>query len=188
LNSEAVADAELVRRAQAGDRGARAELVCRWAAAAVAVCQARVGRLGMAEDLAQEALLRALRALPTLRDAESFGPWLRGIAARACLDWLKSRRETPFSAMNAGGGEFDRAADDAEPASTLAADDDRARLRRLVDRLPDDLRETLILYYAGGETHASLAARFGVTKAAINQRLTRARAWLRERMAEVERR
>lgn len=85
-----VADAELVRQARSGLRPACAELVRRWSARVLAVCHARVRRREVADELAQETLLRGFQALTTLDSPERFGPWLRGIAQRVCLDWLKA--------------------------------------------------------------------------------------------------
>src|SRR3954469_5018349 len=97
-------DAELVRQTLAGTTSAYAALVRRWAARVVGVCHARVGRAAAAEDLAQETLLRGLRALPTLAEQEKFGPWICGIASRTCLDWLKRSERTEVSLARAGGG------------------------------------------------------------------------------------
>src|SRR3954451_9131658 len=104
-------DGDLVRRVLAGTTAGPdgyGQLVRRWAPRVLAVCHARVGR-SSAEDLAQEALLRGLRALSTLADPEKFGPWLIGIAVRTCLDWLKSsqRTEVSLDALRSAGGEFD---------------------------------------------------------------------------------
>src|SRR5947208_9881760 len=90
-------DGDLVRQALAGDAAAYGHLARRWAARVLAVCHARTARADAAEDLAQEALLRGLRALPTLADPDKFGPWLIGIAVRTCLDWLKSPRRSEVS-------------------------------------------------------------------------------------------
>src|SRR5262245_46865620 len=84
-------DGELVRRALDGERQAFEQLARHWAGRVLAVCHARVPRRDVAEDLAQESLLCALQQLPTLNSPESFGPWLRGIAAHVCQDWLRSR-------------------------------------------------------------------------------------------------
>ena len=75
-------DGDLVRQARAGDAAAYGHLAHRWAARVLAVCHARTASADAAEDLAQEALLRGLRALPTLADPDKFGPWLVGIAVR----------------------------------------------------------------------------------------------------------
>jgi RNA polymerase sigma-70 factor (ECF subfamily) len=184
-----VTDGEWVRRARGGDPAAYGHLARRWAARVLAVCHARAGRAA-AEDLAQEALLRGLRGLATLADAEKFGPWLVGIAVRTCLDWRKSARRTEVSldAVTGGdGGGNGRAGS----AALAAARDDRAaadrrerveHLMREVDRLPPTYREVLMLYYYQDGTYQDLADALGVSAATVNARLTKARAMLRARM------
>src|SRR3954469_20967451 len=137
-------DAALVRQAMGGGATAYEQLVRRWGARVLAVCRARVrDDADAAEDLAQEALVRGWRALPTLDDAGRFGPWLCGIASRACLDWLKSpkRGETPLSAMNRDGQPFDAPDGSSGAASAAEERDDVRRLRAEVERLPDAFRE-----------------------------------------------
>src|SRR5438067_5095314 len=147
---EQMTDGELVRRVLSGDTSAYDPLVRRWAARVMAVCHARVGRADAAEDLAQETLLRGLRALPTLSEPEKFGPWLCGIASRTCLDWLKKseRSEVSLSAMGAGdNGEMRFAATGGDAAEAAQHADDLHRLMDEVQRLPEPLREVLMLYY-----------------------------------------
>jgi RNA polymerase sigma-70 factor (ECF subfamily) len=178
-------DAELVRQTLTGTTSAYAALVRRWAARVVGVCHARVGRAAAAEDLAQETLLRAFRALPTLADQEKFGPWICGIASRTCLDWLKKseRTEVNLGGMGGGGdGEMRFAAPGGDVAERVERDDETRRLMAEVERLPDPLREALMLYYYEDCTYQDLATRLGVSAATINARLTQARNMLRERM------
>jgi RNA polymerase sigma-70 factor (ECF subfamily) len=177
-------DGELVRQTLAGTTSAYGALARRWSARILAVCHARAGRT-VAEDLAQESLLRGLRALPTLTDPEKFGPWLIGIAVRTCLDWLKSAKRSEVS-LNALGAEGDSAL----AGMRLAAMDDTAsdrqdRTERLlgeVEQLPLIYREAIMLYYYKQGTYQELADLLGVSAATINARLTKARAMLRERM------
>src|SRR5436189_6049652 len=90
-------DSELVRLSQGGQLTAYEELLGRWSARVLAVCHAKVRSAHTAEELAQESLLRGLRALATLEDPAKFGPWLCGIASRVCLDWLKSSQAKQIS-------------------------------------------------------------------------------------------
>jgi RNA polymerase sigma-70 factor (ECF subfamily) len=178
-------DAALVRQAMAGGATAYEQLVRRWAARVLAVCRARVRHdADAAEDLAQEALVRGWRALPTLDDAARFGPWLCGIASRACLDWLKSpkRTETPLSAMDRDGQPFDVPDGSGGAATHAERHDDVRRLREEVDRLPDAYRETLALFYYGDLSYRDIAEALDVSPATVNARLTKARALLRARM------
>jgi RNA polymerase sigma-70 factor (ECF subfamily) len=183
------ADEELVRQTLDGQPSAYAELVQRWAAPVLAVCHARIRCWHAAEDLAQETLLRGLRALPSLASGERFGPWLRGIAQRVCLDWLKSKQsaQVPFTSLAADGSPDDLLATDADAASRDAEQAEESRkLMECVNQLDDDCREVLLLYYYQDVTYADLAELLGVSTATINARLTKARATLRERLRRVE--
>lgn len=197
--STAATDGEWVRQARGGDPAAYGHLARRWAPRVLAVCHARVCRAragrAAAEDLAQEALLRGLRALPTLADPEKFGPWLVGIAVRTCLDWLKSAQRTEVSLdALAAGGRGDCDGESPSAAHWLAARDDRdgrdaadrrersAELVREVEQLPPAYREVLLLYYHQDCTYQELADALGVSAATVNARLTKARAMLRSRM------
>ncbi len=181
-----MSDAELVRQALAGQADAYAELVRRWTPRVLALCHARVRRADVAEDLAQEALLRGFRALGTLTQPDRFGAWLHGIALRACLDWLKAgeRRTVPFSALGNGydPGGFRHPRDGTEPPA-LDRDDERCRLLAAVETLPEECRTVVMLYYYENVTYRELAEALGVSPATVNARLTKARALLRARLS-----
>jgi RNA polymerase sigma factor (sigma-70 family) len=178
-------DGQLVRQALAGATPAYETLVRRWAARVVGVCHARVGRAAAAEDLAQETLLRGLKALPTLAEPEKFGPWLCGIATRTCLDWLKKAERTEVSLNKTGAsddGEMRFPAAGPDAAAAVERADDVDRLMSEVEKLPEPQREVLMLYYYDDCTYQDLAQRLGVSAATINARLTQARMTLREKL------
>ena len=180
-------DGQLVRQALSGEAPACDALVRRWATRVLGVCHARVGRAAAAEDLAQETLLRALRALSTLAEPEKFGPWVCGIATRTCLDWLKKSERTEVSLAVAGGGGGDDgearfAARGGDAADAAERADELRHLMSEVERLPGPLREVLMLYYYEDCTYQDLAQRLGVSAATINARLTQARMALRRRL------
>jgi RNA polymerase sigma-70 factor (ECF subfamily) len=180
-------DGQLVRQALAGAMPAYETLARRWTPRVLGVCHARVGRAAAAEDLAQEALLRGLRALATLADPEKFGPWLCGIATRTCLDWLKRSERTEVSLSRAGGADNDDsemrfAAAGADAAEAAEHADELERLMSEVEQLPGPLREALMLYYYQDCTYQELADRLGVSAATVNARLTQARMALREKL------
>lgn len=179
-----MSDGDLVRQTLSGENRAYEELVRRWAARILAICHARVGRSDVAEDLAQETLMRGFRHLATLAEPDKFPGWLAGIAVRTCLDWLKAKERTqvPFSTLVPNGnldGVLERAektnADPAEKEDLLAA----------VEKLPQIYRETLLLYYYEDVTYQELATALGTSVATINVRLTKARKMLRERLQKT---
>jgi RNA polymerase sigma-70 factor (ECF subfamily) len=179
-----MSDAEMVRLARAGHQDAYAELVRRWIGRITALCHARVRRAHLADELAQETLLRGYRALDSLTDPGRFGPWLCGIALRTCLDWLKSRQnaQVPFSALHDHYAEEHLADPHHEPA--LDQEEERARLLAEVERLPEPNRQVVMLYYYENMTYRDMARFLGVSVPTVNARLTRARALLRARLSD----
>jgi len=88
-------DAALVERFQTGDEDAFADLYQRYFGRLRRYCLRRLGDPDDAEEAAQEALVRAYRALPTFGGDRRFYPWLRVIAANVCTDRAKRKPVTP---------------------------------------------------------------------------------------------
>jgi RNA polymerase sigma-70 factor (ECF subfamily) len=179
-------DGDLVRRVLGGDAASYEELVRRWAGRVLALCHARVGRAGMAEDLAQESLLRGYAALRSLSDPEKFGPWLHGIATRVCLDWLKAKERTQVTFSDLGGGSdpegFLGGSSAGRPGESLEKEDEVRSLLAEVGRLPEELRRVLFLFYYEDLSYKDIAGLLGVSAATVNLRLTKARMLLRRRL------
>jgi RNA polymerase sigma-70 factor (ECF subfamily) len=184
-----MSDGDLVRQTLDGRAAAYEELVRRWAARILAFCHAKTGSADLAEDLAQESLLRAYRGLRTLEEPEKFGGWLRGIALRVCLDWLKSKqsRQVTFGVL-ADRDPAELLVDPAcGPEQAIDGADQARQLLAEVECLPEEYREVVMLYYYQDVTYRDLAQMLGVSTATINARLTKARALLRERMSSSRR-
>jgi RNA polymerase sigma-70 factor (ECF subfamily) len=180
-----MSDAELVRQAKAGRTEAYAELVRRWAGRVTALCHARVGNAHLADDLAQETLLRGFRALASLSDPERFGAWLCGIALRICLDHCKSpkNKQVPFSALDDQHQPDNFVVSSAESSlAILEREEERQLLLAQIERLPTDYRQVLMLFYYQDITYREIAELLGVSVPTVNARLTRARALLRARL------
>lgn len=179
-------DGELVRQSLDGRTEARNQLVHRWAARILALCHHQVRCRQTAEDLAQESLLRAFRALDSLAEPEKFGPWLRGIAQRVCLDWHKSKasRQVDLGSLALDGDPEQILANSEEsPDEALDRRHQHGRLLAAVNELPQECREVILLYYYQDVTYRELAQQLGTSTATVNARLTKARALLRERLS-----
>ena len=168
-------DADLVQAVRQGRREAYADLVRRHAPAVTAVCASRVGARGPVEDMVQEAFLRGFRMIATLEDPAKFPAWVCGIAIRACLDWLKAKERGQVS--------LDVLPDPSAPETP--EDEREAALRKEIDALPEIYREALTLFYYRKQSYQEMGRALGITAAAVNARLTKARAMLRDKMARA---
>lgn len=169
-------DDDLVQRSIAGSRDAFGLLVLRHARMVRAICMARIGSRDV-EDAVQEVLLRAFRGLPRLQATGSFVAYLGQIARNHCIDRLRTTpKQKPVSLDEVE-------LDPPDPRQPDAADELRAerldRLRKEIGRLPESQRECLLLFYFEEMSYAQMAESLGLTEAAVNQRLSRARQHLR---------
>jgi RNA polymerase sigma-70 factor, ECF subfamily len=180
---EAAPEEALVDCILAGDAQAFAAIVQRWQAPLVNMAWRYCRDRGRAEEMAQEAFLRAWRALGQWRRESSFSTWLFSIAANVYRTELK--RTPPVSLP------LDHAADPAHPFLLDAALDEHARdeaVRRAVLALPHKYREPLILYYFRETDLAQAAAIMGLPEGTMKARLARGRDLLRRRFPALHQR
>ncbi len=165
-------DEALVHSTLAGSREAFGLLVERHAQGVRAICVARLGIRSDLDDIVQETFLRAYRGLARLTSQAAFAGYLLRIAQNLCIDLIRTRHKNAVSLD----------AIELEPAAREApAEDDRLdKLRRLVGKLPEALREALLLFYFEDLSAAQMATRLGIAETSVHQRLHRARHQLRE--------
>src|SRR5579859_1488098 len=138
-----------------------------------------------AEDAAQEAILRAWRAWPALRERDSARAWLTSITINVCRDWLRGRfgasRRLTEPLDETDGAPRALALLDSDPgASDHAAALD---LRAAINTLDEDLRLIVTLRYYAGMDSSAIGAALGMPAATARTRLRRALGLLRERLA-----
>jgi RNA polymerase sigma-70 factor, ECF subfamily len=133
----------------------------------------------LAEDATQDALVRAWRDLPTLRDVERFDAWLYRIVVNACADVGRRRRRwrSEITVLTAEPAESDR-------ASELA---DRDQLERGLRRLTDAQRTILVLHFYVGLPLPDVAAALDIPNGTAKSRLHYAIEALRAAIAADER-
>jgi RNA polymerase sigma factor (sigma-70 family) len=130
------------------------------------------------EDVAQESFLAAWRGLRRLRNPASFLPWLRQIARNQAYLWIREHRR---------GSDDDLALiADSRPSAmdALLADEQHRVLAAVLDDLPEETREVVLLYYREGSSAKHVAALLGLSEDAVKQRLSRARGKMREEMLQ----
>jgi RNA polymerase sigma-70 factor, ECF subfamily len=174
----------LLAAAQAGDERAFRRLVEPYRHALEVHCYRMLGSLPDAEDLAQETLLRAWRALGRFEPRAQFQTWLYRIATNACLDELERRPRRPelidpFPDRPVGDGE----ATVYDPAARYAIREGmELALVRAIQQLPGRQRPVLIFRDVLGWTAPEVAEVLESTVASVNSALQRARATIEEHL------
>lgn len=180
---EIAREQELVARAQSGDRAAFAALLREHQDEVYTLARRLVGDPHMASDVAQEAMIRAWRALPKFRGDARLSTWLYRITVNTA--WTHKKR--------AGRHQTTSIDDHIEVAAPVGADHPevagellelRGRLRLALDNLPDAQREVVVLKDIYGWSHSEIAESMGISVTAAKVRLHRARARLARDLEE----
>lgn len=174
---------ELVARAQQGDRAAFAALVRAHQDEVYTLARRLVGDPHMASDVAQEALIRAWKALPKFRGDARLSTWLYRITVNTAWthkDRAKRRRTTSIDqytdvAAPRDGGHPEVAGENLEL---------RGRLRDALDRLPEGQRQVVVMKDIYGWSHAEIAETMNISVTAAKVRLHRARARMAKDLEE----
>ncbi|WP_419933488.1 RNA polymerase sigma factor [Candidatus Poriferisodalis sp.] len=171
-------DRDLVLAYQAGDDDAFAELVREYRPQLLGHARRKLGCPEAAEDAVQEALVRALRAMPRFNGNYLVGPWLHRILSNVCSDeGNRKRREGEKTERFASN---DRALN---PPSTiedeLGLDIDDSELADAVDNLSEQYREALMLRFVEELSYEEVAAKAGVSEENARARVSRARSAVR---------
>jgi len=148
-------------------------------ALAVRVAYSVVRNQSDAEDVAQEAFIRAYRRLAALRDPGKFRAWLLRITWRLALDWRRAHKRRATREDNAAR-DIALVGDGAADADARAAE---ARLWALIDGLPDRLRLVVVLSAIEGHGVREVAALLGVPEGTVKSRLFDARRRLQEQLS-----
>lgn len=169
---------EAVRRVVRGDTDAFRRIVDATSEGLVRLGARIVGSLSEAEDVVQDSYVKAYQALTSGRfeRRSSVTTWLRHIVTNTAIDSLRSRSRRPVPSDTIAEAGWDGEAG-AEAHMALA------ELNELLGALPPDQRAAVVLQSVEGHAVSEIAAILGCSEGAVEQRLVRARATLRERSA-----
>jgi RNA polymerase sigma-70 factor (ECF subfamily) len=168
---------EAIDACRRGEREAFDRLVLRYQRDVYRLCYRFVNNHDDANDLAQEAFLRAWRAIPRFRGESSFSTWLYRIAVNACLNFRALRRPSTQELPDA-------IADPVPGAEARLESEDEARLvRAAIARLPEKQRATLILKIYHELTHEEVAEILGSSVGTVKANLFHALGNLRRLVA-----
>jgi RNA polymerase sigma-70 factor (ECF subfamily) len=179
--SRADADLADIARVLAGDVEAFEGIVRRWQGPLVNMAWRYCRDRGRAEEMAQEALIRAWRNLGSWRRESSFSTWLFALAANVFRSELKR-----FPTVNLPLDAAPEPAAQATQHRELAAQSNADSVRRAVLALPPRYREPVVLFYFHEMDIAAAARTMHIPEGTLKARLSRARALLRSRFPQLE--
>jgi len=180
---EDIQDELLVLQCQDGDAEALKTLIGRWQPRLGALAWRLTGQREAARDVVQDAWLAIVRGFKCLDDPAAFRTWAYRIVSHKCADWTRRRvvRRRVTAELHA---ESRAASDDSCRAAETA--DDNARVRAVLDSLPEEFRAMLVLYYLEEMNVADIARVLDVPEGTVKSRLFHARKKLKESLERKE--
>jgi RNA polymerase sigma-70 factor, ECF subfamily len=182
----------LVERARQGDRAAFGQLVNEYKDKIYNYVARMLNDPYEAEDVTQEAFLRAYKSLPRFRGASSFHTWLYRIASNLAIDVVRKRkRQDPTFSLDepleSDDGDYERELPDETggPEDRTSTRETRVAVRRAIMDLPEKLRDVMILYELQGETYEDIADILDVPLGTVKSRLFNARNRLKDSLQEL---
>jgi RNA polymerase sigma-70 factor (ECF subfamily) len=162
-----------------GDADAYRILVERESRTLIGICARIVRDPDEAQDVAQEAFVRAYRALPTFRGDGSFGAWVTRIAVRLAVARMSAKRSIVALDAVASDGWAVRAAPWTEPEVRIIDQERRSAILETIATLPPRQREVVTMRFYGELSLEEIATATGVPLGTVKSRLHRALASLR---------
>ena len=178
-------ESAIIAQCLGGDRKAYAVLVERYKDLVHDLVYRMTGDAVRAEDIAQEAFVKAYLSLRDFRGESRFSTWLCRIAMNRCKDMLrKARREVLMPGGPDGETQFPDSVDEGEtPAATLERREREAMLHRALARLPTKYREAVVLRHMEGLDFKDVGSVLGIAAGAAKVRTFRGREMLRRLLA-----
>jgi len=154
---------KLVEAALGGDIENFGELCRRYYAVTVAIAYSILSDHQLAEDAAQESLAKALVNLKNLKNRTRFAPWLAAICRNTAKDMIAARARHIST-------------EDLSQVAQKNNDDENNRaIRRAIEQLPNAAKELIVLRYYNNLSYDQIASILGISRAAVNGRLARAK-------------
>jgi|TARA_R110000851_G_scaffold165169_2_gene309878 RNA polymerase sigma-70 factor (ECF subfamily) len=179
--SERDVDAELVARVQRGDKRAYDLLVLKYQRKIMRLLSRMIREPSEVEDVAQEAFIKAYRALPQFRGDSAFYTWLYRIAINTARNWQASSQRRPMSSSIVSNeddetfDQIDNLTDISTPESVLASRQVVSTVNEAIDALPEELRTAIVLREIEGMSYEDIAQSMGCPIGTVRSRIFRAR-------------
>ena len=170
----------IIRRVQHGDTEAFSVLVAAYEKNVFNVALQLTGNREDAQDMAQEAFLKAYNSLPSFRGDSKFSSWLYRIVSNVCLDFKRRQSRRPSSSLTVEDDEgetlqLDIADESQSPEALLERKLTREAVRRGLASLPDEQRQILLLREIQGLSYEEIAEAMDLEPGTVKSRIFRAR-------------
>lgn len=181
-------DPDILKRAQDGDRDALDALLRPEMDRVYATCRRMVGSRQDAEELAQDALVKVIRGLPTYDGRASLSTWMTRVTINACLSWMRSRarksdkRPISLEQPDTLAGELGT-----PPGVQVEENTARSRVERALEALKPEHRAILVLRDVRDLDYEAIGSALDMPIGTVKSRLFRARAALRGVLEEDQR-
>jgi len=169
---------DLVKR---GDHGSYDYLVSKYMKRVVSIAWGIVRNAHDAEDLAQEAFVKAFQTIDRFKSGEPFGPWIYRIVTNLSLDVMKHRSRFRHEEIS----ESEQATRRDRADLMASANEIGSRIDDAIRSLPEQQRVVARLYLVEEFDHAEIAAMTGLTEGTVRSHLSLARRKLREQLADL---
>ena len=184
-------DLSLVRRVQRGERGAYDLLVLKYQHKVVKLVMRYLGDAADAEDVAQEAFIKAYRALPQFRGDSAFYTWLYRIAINTAKNALAARNRNPVTYdLDVQGNDeaaemIGKLRDPETPEGLALTEEIRNIVNAAIGELPEDLRTAIVLRELEGMSYEEIASAMDCPVGTVRSRIFRAREAIDRKLREV---
>ena len=185
--SEAKVDQLLVERVQKGDKGAFDLLILKYQHRIISLVTRYVSDSAEAQDVAQEAFIKAYRAIGRFRGDSAFYTWLYRIAINTAKNWIVAKnRRPPSSDVDAIDAEqygmSDRLHENSTPENELLRQEIEQTVFETISALPEDLRTAIMLREMDGMSYEEIATTMECPIGTVRSRIFRAREAIDEKL------
>lgn len=169
----------LVRRCKKGDAKAQYKLYKLYSKGMYNLAVRMTNNQSMAEDVLQDAFIKAFGEINKLKNEKAFGGWLRRIVANLCIDASRKKKLLFTDMESLNEGELEESVD---VEDTLEPE----QIHALIKKLPDGAREILVLRALEGYKHAEIGEQLGISESTAKTQFFRAKQLLARMINELD--
>lgn len=170
---------QLIRQSKKGDKVAQYQLYRLYVKAMFNIAVRMTGDKETAEDVLQDAFIKAFSELDKLKDENAFGGWLKRIVMNRCIDVMRKEKYV-LQSMETLSGQHHEIAEEIDESV------DPEMVHRLIKKLPDGARQILVMRALEGYKYAEIGEQLGISESTAKTQFFRAKQLLGKMIKEME--